>query len=523
MVEAGLLVTGEDVQVPYRPLPRPGHVPDRRPARARRRLRRPRDERRRAGEIPQLAGHAALQQGPAALQSSPRPQARPRQRHDRRRRGLCRRHRADRSPGFRTPSRPSAPRSPRTSSRCSGGWRTSRSSASTATRPAAAPPIGPSTSPCRTSAPASPCASRSSPKARTRTISPGRAAPRRSSACSRRRGPSWTCSGPARPRLAPSTRPSAGRPSSGACARACRAIRDETLKRYYREEIEGRLAGLSPDPRAEPLRPPGRRPVPAARTRRTAMPTTPSARAQHQPAARPQRALCRRRRGQPARGDDRRRVPPPPAPPPRSRRDPGRARPRGPQRPALRGLLLDMAAAGEADDPAVLEARLERAGLRRGGGPAHGPRQAAGRPLGRSIRMPIRCDLKTHCGRRSPCIGGRARYIANFGPPSAPSRKRTTRPISPGCERSRTNCPRWRVRRPTGTTSSSVAKPDARASLQRAGPDAVQVEAGRSGKGLRVSRAESASEGHKRRRGTPQVRTRRTVVPIRRRCGRASE
>ena len=39
MVEAGLLVTGDDVAGPVRPLPRPGHVPDRRPARPGDRLR----------------------------------------------------------------------------------------------------------------------------------------------------------------------------------------------------------------------------------------------------------------------------------------------------------------------------------------------------------------------------------------------------------------------------------------------------------------------------------------------------
>ena len=60
MIEAGLLVTGEDVAVPYRPLPRPRHVPDRGPARPGHRLRRPRHERRHAGQIPQFARHGAL-------------------------------------------------------------------------------------------------------------------------------------------------------------------------------------------------------------------------------------------------------------------------------------------------------------------------------------------------------------------------------------------------------------------------------------------------------------------------------
>ena len=93
-----------------RPLPRPGHVPDRRRARPHRRLRRARHERRRAGEIPQLAGHAALQQGPAALQPAPGARAGARARHDRRRRGLCRRHRDDDGGVLPTPSRRSARR-----------------------------------------------------------------------------------------------------------------------------------------------------------------------------------------------------------------------------------------------------------------------------------------------------------------------------------------------------------------------------------------------------------------------------
>ena len=110
MVELGLLVSGEDVSVPF--------------DRFRDRVMFPiGDGRGRivafggramsadvAGEIPQLAGHAALQQGPAALQ--PAPGARPgaRARHDRSRRGLCRRHRDDDGGIRRTPSRRSARR-----------------------------------------------------------------------------------------------------------------------------------------------------------------------------------------------------------------------------------------------------------------------------------------------------------------------------------------------------------------------------------------------------------------------------
>ena len=47
-------------------------------------------------------------------------------------------------------------------------------------------------------------------------------------------------------------------------------IRDETLKRYYREEVESRLSALSPDTAVGPFQPPGRRlpaGLPAARSR----------------------------------------------------------------------------------------------------------------------------------------------------------------------------------------------------------------------------------------------------------------
>ena len=103
----------------------------------------------------------------------------------------------------------------------------------------------------------------------------------------------------------------------------------------------------------------------------------------------------------------------------------------------------------------------------RGGGAADGSRSAPA-TAGCSIRMRIRCDLRTHCGRRSPCIAGRARYIANFGLPSARSPKRTTRPISPGCERSKTNCPRSRVRRPTSDDGVVHREPLSRSEGQRA-------------------------------------------------------
>ena len=63
---------------PLRPVPRPRDVPDPRPRRADRRLRRPRAGRRRQGEISQFAGDRALPQGLAALQPPSRPQGRPR-------------------------------------------------------------------------------------------------------------------------------------------------------------------------------------------------------------------------------------------------------------------------------------------------------------------------------------------------------------------------------------------------------------------------------------------------------------
>ena len=132
-----------------RPLPRPGDVSDHRFPRPHHRLRRPRAVSRRAGEISQLAGDAALSQGLEPLQRRRRAPGGARRRGADRGRGLCRRDRHGRRPAIRRRSRRSAPRSPRISSACSGRWRTSRSSASTATRPASARPIAPSTWRCR--------------------------------------------------------------------------------------------------------------------------------------------------------------------------------------------------------------------------------------------------------------------------------------------------------------------------------------------------------------------------------------
>ena len=69
-------------------------------------------------------------------------------------RRLCRRHR-DGDGGLRGDGRAARHRADRRAARAAAGrWRTSRCSASTATAPAAAPPIAPSTSRCRCSSPA---------------------------------------------------------------------------------------------------------------------------------------------------------------------------------------------------------------------------------------------------------------------------------------------------------------------------------------------------------------------------------
>ena len=149
MVEAGLLIAGRRHPGALRPLPRPRDVSDHRLPRPHHRVRRPRARSGRAGEISQLAGDAALSQGLEPLQRRGRAPGGARRRVADRGRGLCRRDRHGARPAIRRRSRRSAPRSPRTSSACSGRWPTSRSSASTATRPAGAPPIARSTWRCR--------------------------------------------------------------------------------------------------------------------------------------------------------------------------------------------------------------------------------------------------------------------------------------------------------------------------------------------------------------------------------------
>ncbi|WP_414473549.1 DNA primase [Microvirga sp. M2] len=137
-------------------------------------------------------------------------------------------------------------------------------------------------------------------------------------------------------------------------------IRDETLKRYYREEIESRLAALSPDPRAGRFNRQGRG---GRRDFRGPGPTTPSARLSVSPllarsplftggtaeSAREAMMLCT-----------------------------FLAHPdliqnhaetladlelEGRAAQMMRSLLLDSAASGEPADPTVMQARLERAGM----------------------------------------------------------------------------------------------------------------------------------------------------------------
>ena len=91
MIEAGLLVHGEGIAVPYDRFQNRVMFPIHDRGGPRRRVRRARARSRRQGEIPQFAGDRALPQGIAALQPSSRAQARARQRRDHRRRGLCRR------------------------------------------------------------------------------------------------------------------------------------------------------------------------------------------------------------------------------------------------------------------------------------------------------------------------------------------------------------------------------------------------------------------------------------------------
>ena len=75
MVEAGHAGRRRRHPGALRSLPRPRDVSDRRSARARHRLRRPRARKGRAGEIPQFAGDAALPQGRERSTTSPPPRS----------------------------------------------------------------------------------------------------------------------------------------------------------------------------------------------------------------------------------------------------------------------------------------------------------------------------------------------------------------------------------------------------------------------------------------------------------------
>ena len=68
MVEAGLLVAGDDIPVPYDRFRDRVMFPITRPARSRHRVRRPRAGEGRCGEIPEFAGNPAVSQGRQSLQ-----------------------------------------------------------------------------------------------------------------------------------------------------------------------------------------------------------------------------------------------------------------------------------------------------------------------------------------------------------------------------------------------------------------------------------------------------------------------
>ena len=111
-----------------------------------------------------------------------------------------------------------------------------------------------------------------------------------SSGCCTPPGRSSTCSGRARPRPARSTRRSAAPALERRLREVARAIRDETLRRYYRDEIETRLAALireaerRPNPPRfqrrrqgrQPRRMVGRRRAPTSAGRPAALPRQPA-------------------------------------------------------------------------------------------------------------------------------------------------------------------------------------------------------------------------------------------------------
>ena len=245
MIEAGLLVSGEDVPVPY--------------DRFRDRVMFPIADAR--GRVVAFGGRAMSADVPAKYLNSPdtplfhkgrllynhppRPQARARARHDHRRRGLCRRHRAWRMAGFaerRRAARHGADRGPARAALAHGR----RADPLLRRRQGRAPRRLPrrSTWRCRSSSagkslrfallPDGPGPGRPRPLGRRRG---GRAGARR------RRGPLvdmlWAREIEAGPLDTPERRAALER----RLREALSAIRDETLRRYYRDEIEERLRG----------------------------------------------------------------------------------------------------------------------------------------------------------------------------------------------------------------------------------------------------------------------------------------
>ena len=355
----------------------------------------------RAGQVSELARDAALPQGPAALQPPPAP-ARPR--HERgtviavegyvdviamTRRRLRRHRRAARHGADRGPAR-----------RCSGGM--SRRADPLLRRRQGRPP-------------------RRLPRPR-----PGAAAPRpgkslrfallpegqdpddllRSGGAGgdrrgARRAPPlvdmlWRARDRGRRR---STRPSAAPAWSAACARPSAPIRDETLRRYYRDDIEERLRGLSPAAPRSRRRAgrPWRRPAASAGRgepgRRRASPasssaSTPASAAFAGGRRRSREALIVAAVARPS-GAAR-----------RARRGPRRARVRRCRRAsACAGRCVDCAARGDArPTPEVLRARLDR-GRARSGGRAARWRWPAPATAGRWTRMPIPRRRAELCGR----------------------------------------------------------------------------------------------------------------------------
>ena len=266
MIEAGLLIHGDDIAVPYDRFQNRVMFPIHDRARQGRRLRRTGDGAGRQGQIPQFAGDRAFPQGRAAVQPPPRPQSRARQGRGDRGRGLCRRHRYDagRIPADRRAARHGAHRRAmraavvdvrdadpvlrRRQGRPQGGLSRDRDRAA-ADR-----------------ARQEPCGSRCCPRARTPTISPNPAAARRSPRCSRRRGRSPKCCSCARPRNSFSIRRRSARRWNGDCASSPAASATRrcagTMRRTWRSVCARCSAARR---RHDARRQRGLRPTPAGR------------------------------------------------------------------------------------------------------------------------------------------------------------------------------------------------------------------------------------------------------------------